>query len=365
VTEFSLKALRILPELRAVQVERHLASEGVEEVLYFDLNPDISGTPIPSSCHKVSFFRGLRAVWASDADLIDVPEALWIRFSIKNLLIVVVWRLATIVRRTPRAVVAYAIENNDLDSLVTGGRRSLRPLIPLVKWLVIHPLLRMTTRIAFGTAAAQSAYADLPGVASVERSMIPALPAAALHAEVPLKVNPPEALFMGRMERRKGLELLERIWPLVERDMPDIRLTLIGDGPLAARIEAWCEQDDRRSFIGFLPHHEATALLRSKSVLIALSVSDGRWKEQIGLPIVEALANGVPVISTPDTGLAQWLQANGHLILRLEDDFPASAAKISSYIRNLPGCEEVLAALPREDGRERADVWLHSARGQA
>jgi glycosyltransferase involved in cell wall biosynthesis len=100
-------------------------------------------------------------------------------------------------------------------------------------------------------------------------------------------------------------------------------------------------------------------MLEHASILVAPSLREGRWREQVGNPILEALATGTTVVTTTETGIADWLLDHGHHVIR-----PAhlrerlGPAIIDALQQPLP-IDRVLASLPTEDGRALADAWLH------
>ena len=101
--------------------------------------------------------------------------------------------------------------------------------------------------------------------------------------------------------------------------------------------------------------HEAMA---TSSVLTLPSQPSATWREQVGLPIVEALSHGCTIVTTRETGLADWLESGGHSVYR---DAGSAQALASAILRALDAPvdrTDVLAALPERDGRLAADDWL-------
>jgi glycosyltransferase involved in cell wall biosynthesis len=98
--------------------------------------------------------------------------------------------------------------------------------------------------------------------------------------------------------------------------------------------------------------------LRRAAVLVLLSQPTPTWREQVGLPLVEGLAHGCTVVTTAETGLADWLAAHGHTVLA-PDAAPATvvAAVVEALAAGRPAAS-VLADLPDDDGRQAAEAWL-------
>jgi glycosyltransferase involved in cell wall biosynthesis len=108
-------------------------------------------------------------------------------------------------------------------------------------------------------------------------------------------------LAIGRLVPAKGLEtLLAAMWRLRE-----LRLDVIGDGPLRASLEAAAPPNVR-----FLGHRDdVPALLAGASALIVPSRREG-----FGVAAAEGLAAGVPVIASAVDGLREVLGDAGILV---------------------------------------------------
>ncbi|HEY6168065.1 MAG TPA: glycosyltransferase family 4 protein [Verrucomicrobiae bacterium] len=120
-------------------------------------------------------------------------------------------------------------------------------------------------------------------------------------------------LYSGSFIERKGVDLLARAFRQVSNACPNLRLVLLGDGPLRAQLErdlAACAA--RVTFAGFKDWSELPKFYHEADVLCVPSRHDG-W----GLVVPEGLAAGLPVIGTRRTGAALELitpDSNGWLI---------------------------------------------------
>lgn len=117
-------------------------------------------------------------------------------------------------------------------------------------------------------------------------------------AEPPVDVDPDGAassrtfVFAGRLEDYKGTHLLLDAW----RRIPDadVRLRIVGDGPLAGDVARAAEADTRITWTGYLPAHDIPAQLAMARAVLVPSL----WDEPFGLVAVEAMACGRPIVST-------------------------------------------------------------------
>jgi glycosyltransferase involved in cell wall biosynthesis len=106
-------------------------------------------------------------------------------------------------------------------------------------------------------------------------------------------------VFLGRLAAYKGVALLLDAWRLT--DDPDVRLRIVGDGPLADTVRAAAAQDRRITWLGQLPADAATAQIAQARAVIVPSV----WEEPFGRVAAEALAYGRPVITSGQGALGE------------------------------------------------------------
>ncbi len=110
----------------------------------------------------------------------------------------------------------------------------------------------------------------------------------------PLPGNPPRALFIGRLERWKGVDFLLRALAQV----PDLRLDIIGTGPERNRLETLARAlavTDRARFWGEYPDEDLPRRMADADFLVLPSVT---VDEMFGMVLLEAMAAGRPVITT-------------------------------------------------------------------
>lgn len=96
------------------------------------------------------------------------------------------------------------------------------------------------------------------------------------------------ALFVGRLSVEKGVWTLVKAW----RALPDIPLTIAGDGPERALLTAEAPPNVR--FVGQVSRAEVDAHMRRAACLVMPSI----WFEGFPMTLVEAFANGLPVIGS-------------------------------------------------------------------
>ncbi|HEY7748848.1 MAG TPA: glycosyltransferase family 4 protein [Aestuariivirgaceae bacterium] len=144
-------------------------------------------------------------------------------------------------------------------------------------------------------------------------------------------------LFIGRLEGRKGIDVLLKAWHLIsERDAPvgakKLSLTIAGAGKLenqVLRAQGGGAGNELR-FKRAPTDEEVKQLLRSVDLVVVPSPSG----ESFGIVIVEALAAGVPVIAADNRGFRSVLTGEGRQSLFTAGDAQALANAIIEAANN-------------------------------
>ena len=163
-------------------------------------------------------------------------------------------------------------------------------------------------------------------------------------------------LFVGRLEREKGLPVLLDAWR--EADLgPDSELVVAGDGALRA------EGPGVRA-LGRVERDELPALYASSHALVLPSVRTATFLEPWGLVVNEAMQQGTPVIASNAVGaVAGGLVRDGRNGLVVPaGDASALATRIRALAMN-PELRGQLADAAREDVRPYTEeAWVEGMR---
>ena len=100
------------------------------------------------------------------------------------------------------------------------------------------------------------------------------------------------AVFVGRLSREKGVDLLCKIWPELQ-SAP--RLKIIGDGPLLEELKIACQRNpSRMEWCGRMNREDVLQAVGNATCLIQPSL----WYEGFPRTILEAFSKGTPVIAS-------------------------------------------------------------------
>jgi len=144
-------------------------------------------------------------------------------------------------------------------------------------------------------------YPGIPDIDKVETS---------ISENVASLIDKPYLLFVGRIEYRKGIDLLLKAWPSVTRAFPNLNLIVAGkdinnyleklrssDGDIKSSLE-----QKNLFFLGEVTEEDKNTLLHNCHLLVVPS----RY-ESFGITAVEGLRAGKPVIASSVGGLVEVL----------------------------------------------------------
>lgn len=132
-------------------------------------------------------------------------------------------------------------------------------------------------------------------------------------------------LYVGRVAFEKNIEFLLRMFVTVHRARPDAALVIAGEGPAQARLRALAAELGVGADVHFVGYLEREHALPDCYAAADVFVFASRTETQ-GLVLLEALAQGRPVVSTAHMGTASVLRADGGARIVPEQVEPFSSA---------------------------------------
>lgn len=161
-----------------------------------------------------------------------------------------------------------------------------------------------------------------------------------------------------RIVEKKGVEYALTALAALKGAAPDLALELdiIGNGPLREHMEqlaSTLQIEDRVRFLGQLPNVEVAERLRNADAFLLPSVvaADGDM-EGIPVALMEAMASGLPVISTRHSGIPELIEHGVSGVLADERDVDGLAEQIR-FVAETPHARSQMAKTARKVVEER------------
>jgi glycosyltransferase involved in cell wall biosynthesis len=126
-------------------------------------------------------------------------------------------------------------------------------------------------------------------------------------------------LFLGRLRPEKGIHLLISAMDPIFRKFPNVRLKIVGSSwfaenggtPYVRKLRALAKPaGDKIEFVGYVRNDQVADYYRQADIFVAPSL----WNEPFGNVNLEAMASGLPVISSRRGGIPEVVADAGILI---------------------------------------------------
>ncbi|EEB73821.1 glycosyltransferase family 4 protein [Thermococcus sp. AM4] len=179
-----------------------------------------------------------------------------------------------------------------------------------------HVAVSWKTRLDLLKAGLRKPVPVVPNGVDVE--FIRSVPPAELESDV---------IFAGRLIPEKGVDLLLRALAEVKREIPDVRVVIIGDGPERKRLERMAKGlglEKNVLFTGFLSYENVIALMKASKVFVLPSKREG-----FGIVVLEAMASGLPVVT-----LDEPMNAAKFLVEKGKNGFVVGIEGISGVLKH-------------------------------
>jgi len=107
-------------------------------------------------------------------------------------------------------------------------------------------------------------------------------------------------LFVGRLEKYKGIYNLLKAFIKIQKNHKNIHLSIVGKGSEEEKLKKIVKEKKLENKVSFeiVPYHKIHKVYRNADIFVAPSKDTSTWKEQFGYVLVEAMACGLPVITT-------------------------------------------------------------------
>jgi phosphatidylinositol alpha-mannosyltransferase len=234
----------------------------------------------------------------------------------------------------------------NLVTFLTAGFRIHTEGAGLYRALFRNQLAKIHGRIAISQRARQAAEPYVPG----EFRIIPCgidlnrfKPAPNPGTPEPRNPATPTVLFLGRLDARKGLEVLLRALPAVLKSVPGVKLMVVGRGPMDKRARQTAEElriSGSVEFLGPAPPDDLPRLYAGCDVYCA----PGLGGETLGIVLLEAMASGAPVVASRIPGYDETVRDGVDGILVPPGEPGALASALVGILTDEPRRKALAAA---------------------
>ncbi len=143
----------------------------------------------------------------------------------------------------------------------------------------------------------------------------------------------PIILAVGRLVRIKGFDVLLRASRILLDEGYKHSVVILGDGPERTKLErsrSELKLDEVVALKGYASPNEVRTTLRAAALFVLPAIWDGVAGTQDGIPValMEAMALGVPVVSTTTSGIPELIQNGLNGLLAAPNDAYALAQQI-------------------------------------
>lgn len=161
--------------------------------------------------------------------------------------------------------------------------------------------------------------------------------------------NKIKGLFIGRLEKQKGIYELIQIYKKIRAEFTHFELSIVGSGPAQKELKN----------IGITPksypYSQIPEIMNEADLLILPSKADRFWEEYLGMVLLEAMACGLPILTT-DCGAIPEVVSDCALIVK-----QSSAKDLYQGLKKMIMDKSLLSKLS-EMGRDRVLKHFDSAK---
>ena len=179
------------------------------------------------------------------------------------------------------------------------------------------------------------------------------------YVERDLAAAPVRILFVGSLRDRKGVEDVLSAFAQIAKQRPQLELRFAGSGPLRSKLEQLARTwglDNRVSFAGFVRHEAVPDELSRAHIFChpSRTLNDGD-KEGIPGTIVEAMATGMPVVTTRHAGIPEMVRDGEDGFVVAERDVAAIAHALLTLV-DQPDLRALMGRKAAKQAQQKADA---------
>jgi phosphatidylinositol alpha-1,6-mannosyltransferase len=132
-----------------------------------------------------------------------------------------------------------------------------------------------------------------------------------------------DLIFVGGLKLHKGIDIVLDMADKLLPANPDIKLTIVGDGPYRSKVEEYSSKYPNFKYLGKVPNRKLPAILNQHGIFVQPCRDIYKYglkitSEQFGFSFVEAMACGLAVVSA-DCGAIPEIVAGKNIICEQGD----------------------------------------------
>jgi len=137
-------------------------------------------------------------------------------------------------------------------------------------------------------------------------------------------------LYVGRLEKRKGVKYLLKAFKAFSIENPDVKLIIAGDGPERQKLELLAEDLKIKNieFLGYISDDLKLELLAEAD----LFCSPAPYGESFGIVLLESMATGTVAVAGNNSGYADLMSGVGAISIIDPDDSVEFARRLNLMI---------------------------------
>jgi len=125
------------------------------------------------------------------------------------------------------------------------------------------------------------------------------------------KTSKDTILYIGRLEKRKGVRYLISAFKQLQHQHPEYKLIIAGDGPDRDKLEKMVQAKNIKNvtFTGYIDEQTKLELLSTSRIYCAPAI----FGESFGIVLLEAMASGAVVVAGDNPGYSSVMNGRGSL----------------------------------------------------
>jgi len=138
-------------------------------------------------------------------------------------------------------------------------------------------------------------------------------------------------LFIGRLEKRKGVDYLIKAYKVVKDDYPNTRLIIVGKGPMREDLDKLVSDLDLNDveFTGYIDEKDKPRYYATADICVFPAI----YGESFGVVLIEAMASGKPTIAFRNEGYSFVLR-NLQMLLVENKSIEKLVSKMIQFIKS-------------------------------